>query len=262
MVDCKTVPLQVPAQAEVVLEGWLEPGKTLPEGPFGDHTGFYTPQETFPALTIDCVTMRKRPLLQSIVVGPAADGGRPARAGHGAVLPAAAEDHRAGHRGLPPAGGRRLPQLCDRLDRQEVPQARAEGHARGLGRAHDVADQADRGRRRRLRRPRPARGRLAGARQHRLRPRPDRRRGSRRPPGPRLLPAVLGRQGGHRRDEEAGPRRGTRGTAAGRRWSCPTRRRRRRSTAAGRSTDCESTAAPSPQRSRSNRDAPRPSCGW
>ncbi|KOG35900.1 hypothetical protein ADK38_47570, partial [Streptomyces varsoviensis] len=45
MVDCKTVPLQVPAQAEVVIEGWLEPGEMLPEGPFGDHTGFYTPQE-------------------------------------------------------------------------------------------------------------------------------------------------------------------------------------------------------------------------
>ncbi|AKH84164.1 hypothetical protein AA958_20450 [Streptomyces sp. CNQ-509] len=76
MVDCKTVPLQVPAHAEVVLEGWLEPGKELPEGPFGDHTGFYTPQEPFPALTIDAVTMRRRPLLQSIVVGrpPTEDG--------------------------------------------------------------------------------------------------------------------------------------------------------------------------------------------
>ncbi|MFC8720464.1 menaquinone biosynthesis decarboxylase [Kitasatospora sp. NPDC057198] len=76
MVDCKTVPLQVPADAEVVLEGWLEPGEMLPEGPFGDHTGFYTPQEPFPALTIDCVTMRRRPLLQSIVVGrpPTEDG--------------------------------------------------------------------------------------------------------------------------------------------------------------------------------------------
>ncbi|OIV39021.1 menaquinone biosynthesis decarboxylase [Mangrovactinospora gilvigrisea] len=76
MVDCKTVPLQVPADAEVVLEGWLEPGKTLPEGPFGDHTGFYTPQEPFPALTVDCVTMRSRPLFQTIVVGrpPTEDG--------------------------------------------------------------------------------------------------------------------------------------------------------------------------------------------
>jgi 4-hydroxy-3-polyprenylbenzoate decarboxylase len=75
-VDCRTVPLQVPAQAEVVLEGWLEPGKELPEGPFGDHTGFYTPQEPFPALTVDCVTMRKKPVFQSIVVGrpPTEDG--------------------------------------------------------------------------------------------------------------------------------------------------------------------------------------------
>ncbi len=76
MTDCVSVPLQVPAHAEVVLEGRLEPGKTLPEGPFGDHTGFYTPQEPFPALTVDCVTMRRRPLLQSIVVGrpPTEDG--------------------------------------------------------------------------------------------------------------------------------------------------------------------------------------------
>jgi 4-hydroxy-3-polyprenylbenzoate decarboxylase len=76
MTDCQTVPLQVPANAEVVLEGWLEPGETRPEGPFGDHTGFYTPREDFPALTIDCVTMRRRPVFQSIVVGrpPTEDG--------------------------------------------------------------------------------------------------------------------------------------------------------------------------------------------
>ena len=76
LTDCLTVPLQVPAQAEVVLEGWLEPGVMRPEGPFGDHTGYYTPQELFPALTVDCVTMRKDALLQSIVVGrpPTEDG--------------------------------------------------------------------------------------------------------------------------------------------------------------------------------------------
>ena len=76
LVDCKTLPLQVPANAEVVLEGWLEPGETLAEGPFGDHTGFYTPVEQFPALTVTAVTMRKDPILQSIVVGrpPMEDG--------------------------------------------------------------------------------------------------------------------------------------------------------------------------------------------
>ena len=76
LVDCKTVPLQVPANCEVVLEGWLEPGVTRPEGPFGDHTGFYTPVEPFPALTVTTMTMRRNAMFQSIVVGrpPTEDG--------------------------------------------------------------------------------------------------------------------------------------------------------------------------------------------
>jgi 4-hydroxy-3-polyprenylbenzoate decarboxylase len=76
MVDCVTVPLQVPANAQVVLEGWLEPGARRPEGPFGDHTGFYTPTEPFPALTVDCLTMQRDPVFQTIVVGrpPQEDG--------------------------------------------------------------------------------------------------------------------------------------------------------------------------------------------
>ena len=69
LVDCKTVPLQVPANAQVVLEGWLEPGHRMPEGPFGDHTGFYTPVEPFPALTVECMTMQRDPVYQTIVVG-------------------------------------------------------------------------------------------------------------------------------------------------------------------------------------------------
>ncbi len=69
LVDCKTVPLQVPANAQLVLEGWLEPGVRRPEGPFGDHTGFYTPVEPFPALTVDCMTMQRDPVFQTIVVG-------------------------------------------------------------------------------------------------------------------------------------------------------------------------------------------------
>lgn len=70
MVDCLSVPLRVPANAQVVLEGWLEPGARAPEGPFGDHTGFYTPVEPFPALTVDVMTTRVDPVFQSIVVGP------------------------------------------------------------------------------------------------------------------------------------------------------------------------------------------------
>jgi 4-hydroxy-3-polyprenylbenzoate decarboxylase len=67
MVDCLTVPLQVPASAQIVLEGYLEPGERLPEGPFGDHTGFYTPVEDFPVLHVECMTTRKQPLYHSII---------------------------------------------------------------------------------------------------------------------------------------------------------------------------------------------------
>jgi len=76
MVDCVSVPLQVPARAQVVAEGWLEPGDVRPEGPFGDHTGFYTPVEPFPALHVETLTMRREPVFQGIVVGrpPQEDG--------------------------------------------------------------------------------------------------------------------------------------------------------------------------------------------
>jgi 4-hydroxy-3-polyprenylbenzoate decarboxylase len=76
MVDCRTVPLQVPARAQVVVEGWVEPGERRPEGPFGDHTGFYTPVEPFPVLHVECVTTQRKPIFQTIVVGrpPTEDG--------------------------------------------------------------------------------------------------------------------------------------------------------------------------------------------
>ncbi|MFC0526855.1 menaquinone biosynthesis decarboxylase [Phytohabitans kaempferiae] len=76
MVDCLTVPLQVPAHAQVVLEGYVEPGERLPEGPFGDHTGFYTPVEPFPVLHVQCMTTQRDPVYHSIVTSkpPQEDG--------------------------------------------------------------------------------------------------------------------------------------------------------------------------------------------
>ncbi len=76
MVDCVTVPLQVPAHAQVILEGYVEPGERAPEGPFGDHTGFYTPVEPFPVLHVQCMTMRQDPIYHSIVTSkpPQEDG--------------------------------------------------------------------------------------------------------------------------------------------------------------------------------------------
>ncbi|HEV2088228.1 MAG TPA: menaquinone biosynthesis decarboxylase [Cryptosporangiaceae bacterium] len=76
MVECLTVPLQVPANAQVVVEGYLEPGERLPEGPFGDHTGFYTPIEPFPVLHVEAMTTQAEPVYQSIVTSkpPQEDG--------------------------------------------------------------------------------------------------------------------------------------------------------------------------------------------
>jgi 4-hydroxy-3-polyprenylbenzoate decarboxylase len=70
LVQCKTVDLQVPANAEIVIEGYCERGELRMEGPFGDHTGYYTPAEPFPVLHVTALTMRKDAIYPSIVVGP------------------------------------------------------------------------------------------------------------------------------------------------------------------------------------------------
>ncbi|NVO58057.1 UbiD family decarboxylase [Rhodobacteraceae bacterium B1Z28] len=69
MVPAKTVPLLVPADAEIVLEGWVSPTETAPEGPFGDHTGYYNPAEPFPVMQVSAVTHRENPLYLSTYTG-------------------------------------------------------------------------------------------------------------------------------------------------------------------------------------------------
>ena len=75
LVRAKTVDLEVPASAEIVLEGYIERGELGTEGPFGDHTGYYSPPEPFPVFHITCMTMRRDAIYPSIVVGvpPAED---------------------------------------------------------------------------------------------------------------------------------------------------------------------------------------------
>jgi 4-hydroxy-3-polyprenylbenzoate decarboxylase len=75
VVKAKTVDLEVPARAEVVLEGYVEAGDVGIEGPFGDHTGYYSPPEPFPVFHLTCMTMRRDAIYPSIVVGipPAED---------------------------------------------------------------------------------------------------------------------------------------------------------------------------------------------
>ncbi len=69
LVRCETVELEVPAQAEIVLEGYVELGELRTEGPFGDHTGFYTMQDEYPVFHITCITHRKEPIYAATVVG-------------------------------------------------------------------------------------------------------------------------------------------------------------------------------------------------
>jgi 4-hydroxy-3-polyprenylbenzoate decarboxylase len=69
VVQCATVDLEVPASAEIVLEGFIEKGELVDEGPFGDHTGYYTPPEQFPVFHVTALTMRRDAIYPSIVVG-------------------------------------------------------------------------------------------------------------------------------------------------------------------------------------------------
>lgn len=69
LVDCKTVPLKVPAQAEIVLEGYVSLDEYRDEGPYGDHTGYYNAVEPFPVFTVTAITHRRQPIYLSTFTG-------------------------------------------------------------------------------------------------------------------------------------------------------------------------------------------------
>jgi len=71
--QCLTHDLEVPARAEIVLEGHIHPGETALEGPYGDHTGYYNERERFPVLTIDRITTRRDPIYHSTYTGKPPD---------------------------------------------------------------------------------------------------------------------------------------------------------------------------------------------
>ena len=66
---CREHGLQIPASAEFILEGYIEPGETALEGPFGDHTGYYNEVETFPVFTVAAITHRETPIYHSTYTG-------------------------------------------------------------------------------------------------------------------------------------------------------------------------------------------------
>lgn len=67
--DCVSQPLEVPANAEIVIEGYVDPNEHRPEGPFGDHTGYYTPIEPFPVFHVTAITHREHPIYPTTIVG-------------------------------------------------------------------------------------------------------------------------------------------------------------------------------------------------
>ncbi len=69
LVPCKTIPIEVPARAEIVIEGWADPQQTLIEGPFGDHTGFYSLADRYPAFQVTALTHRTDPIYPATIVG-------------------------------------------------------------------------------------------------------------------------------------------------------------------------------------------------
>jgi 4-hydroxy-3-polyprenylbenzoate decarboxylase len=70
LVKCKTVDLEVPATSQFVLEGYVEPGERRREGPFGDHTGYYSLADDYPVFHVTCLTHRKDAIYPATLVGP------------------------------------------------------------------------------------------------------------------------------------------------------------------------------------------------
>jgi 4-hydroxy-3-polyprenylbenzoate decarboxylase len=69
LVKCETVDLEVPAAAEIVIEGYVKLDELRTEGPFGDHTGFYSLEDEYPVLHVTCITHRKNPIYSTTIVG-------------------------------------------------------------------------------------------------------------------------------------------------------------------------------------------------
>jgi 4-hydroxy-3-polyprenylbenzoate decarboxylase len=69
LVKCLTVPLEVPAESDFIIEGFVNPGESRPEGPFGDHTGFYTPVDEYPVFHVTAITHRRDAIYPATIVG-------------------------------------------------------------------------------------------------------------------------------------------------------------------------------------------------
>ena len=149
-----TVDLEVPASAEIVLEGYVEKDEVGDEGPFGDHTGYYTAVEPFPVFHVTAMTMRRDAIYPSIVVGkPPQEDAWLGKATERIFLPAVrATVPEIVDYDLPVAGA--FHNCCIVSIRKSYPGPGAEGDARALGARDAEPDEVHRRRRRARRRPR------------------------------------------------------------------------------------------------------------
>src|SRR5437016_2277198 len=144
LVKCETNDLEVPANADFVIEGYVDPREPLrDEGPFGDHTGYYTLPEPCPVFHVTAITHRKNAVYPAAIVGipPMEDfyiGGASVKLRH-------LQGELPRDRGPRAAGGRRLPQPRLREHPQDLPDASLQNHARPLGHGPDDVHQIHRG---------------------------------------------------------------------------------------------------------------------
>ncbi len=145
LVKCKTIDLEVPADVDFVLEGYVQPGETRPEGPFGDHTGFYTAVEDYPVFHLTAITHRQDAVYPSTIVGiPPMEDFYMGDASVRVFLPVFKMNFpEIVDMALP--AGRRLPQPRLRQHPEAVSVSGLQDHARPLGHGADDVQQIHRG---------------------------------------------------------------------------------------------------------------------
>ncbi len=145
LVKCLTNDLEVPADVDFVLEGYVQPGEIRPEGPFGDHTGFYTAVEDYPVFHLTAITHRQRSGLPDHDRRHPADGRFLSRLGQREDFPAGLQNELPGDRRHGAAGGRRFSQPRFRQHPQAIRLPGLQGDARPLGDGADDVQQIHRG---------------------------------------------------------------------------------------------------------------------
>ena len=171
LVPCKTIELEVPSDVDFVLEGYVQPGETRPEGPFGDHTGYYTALEDYPVFHLTAITHRHDAIYPTTIVGiPPMEDFYMGDASVRIFLPVFKMNFPGARGHDAPARGR-FPQPRFRQHPQAISLSSVQSDARALGHGADDVQQIHRRRGRRLRCPQHERSPFPFVREYRSRAR-------------------------------------------------------------------------------------------